>query len=230
MGHLIREIKQHIECEADDQVLAEKTRAELDALLLLPQSARDLPKKALPLVAPEEDPGYWATLFSWLVTHNLGEAFCHDEETVAQSRSLLDEWMLGKIVNQTLVDLDFSPEKAQDAVALLKILVAYQDWFERGAVKKKKVAKLLKFWLKDPEIQEYLRINRYEGVIWFNKEAFDKLTRGLLAIALIRIPTTSKLSPEKKGTRISDCYKIIHRLRKAGMKSGYQVEKLLSLV
>ena len=85
----------------------------------------------------------------------------------------------------------------------------------------------MKSWLKDPEIQEYLRINRYEGVLWFNKESFDHLTRGLLTVAIIRLKANADLTSAQVSAKVSDCYKIIHRIRKASKKSGYQVGKLL---
>ncbi len=230
MGYLIREINQHIGLEADDQLFAEKTRNELDTTLHLPQLIQELPKKARNLITPKDDSNHWNLLFSWIFTHNLGETFGEDADNSPQSRSLLDEWLLGKIVAQTLVELQQTPEKAQKSVDLLKILVAQQNWYARGAVKKKKADKLMKHWLKDPEIQAYLRINRYEGILWFNEEAFDQLTRGLLSIAVIRLNTESDLSPKQIEKRTNNCIKIIHRLRKASNKSEYQVKELIRLV
>ena len=138
MGHLIREINKLIECESDDSGLAEKTCDELEIALNLPELAQNLPKKARRLVSPKADPAHWGLLFSWLFTHNLGAVFCKgDEDAIEQSRNLLDEWLLGKIVAQTLVDMDLSQEEAKQSVNLLKILVARQTWFERVLLKRK---------------------------------------------------------------------------------------------
>jgi glycosidase len=226
MAHLIREITTVIDCETDDQSLAEKTCTELEAVLFLPKSTI-LPKKALSLVAPEDDPHHWSLLFSWLFTHDLGTILCEGEDSIEQSRSLFDEWLLGKIIIQTIVELDSTPDQAEGYVNLLKILIAYQNWFKKIPTKKKKMVSLLKTWLEDPEIQKYLRVNRYNGVLWFNKEAFDKLTQGLLTIAIISITTDPDLSNEQVSTGASDAYKFIRRLRKASEKSEYQVIKLL---
>ncbi len=230
MGHLIREINKLIDCEADDHAMAEKTSTELEAVIYLPQQVKELPIKARTLLAPEDNAAYWGLLFSWLFTHNLGETISQDADAVEQSRSLIDEWLLGKIVAETWVEMELSPANSQISVDLLKILVAKQNWFERFSAKKKKAASLLELWLNDPDIQEYLRINRYEGVLWFNKEAFDRLTRGLLAVAVIGLQTSSDLSAEQVQTRTLDCYKVIRRIRKASKKSGYQVERLMEKV
>ena len=137
---------------------------------------------------------------------------------------------MGKIVAQALTGPELPQEQAQESVKLLKILVAHQNWFEALPAKKKYAASILKTWLKDPEIQEYLRINRYEGVLWFNREAFDKFTRGLLTVALISTTSDTELSDQEISSRTLRCYKIIHHIRKASIKSGYQVEKLLDSV
>ena len=123
-----------------------------------------------------------------------------------------------------------SPKGGQESVHLLKILITHQNWYHDLSPKKKTALPILKSWLQDPEIQEYLRINRYEGVLWFNKEAFDELTRSLLIIAIIKTTTEPKISEKKISARIRKCYKIIHQIRKASQQSGYQVEKLLELV
>jgi glycosidase len=230
MGHLIREINQLIGCDANDEALADKTCDQLNAVLQLPNVAEGLPKKAQHLIAPKEDPTYWGTIFSWLFTNNLGEIFCDEQDTVEQSRNLIDEWLLGKIIAQTMDEFKPSPQGGVESVQLLKILISHQNWYKGLAPKKKNAALALKSWLKDPELQEYLRINRYEGVLWFNKEAFDELTRCLLAIALIKTFTDSKLSDKKISSRTKGCYKIIHHIRKASKESGFQVEKLLELV
>jgi len=227
MGHLVREINQLIDRQADDQLLADKTCTELDAALNLPILIKGLPKKARRMVAPKDDPAHWGLLFSWLFTHNLGEIFYDGENAAEQSRNLIDEWLLGKIVAQALEGLDIPQEQTLESVQLLKILAAHQDWFEGLPAKKKSASPTLKSWLNDPEIQDYLQINRYEGVLWFNKEAFDTLTRGLLTAAIINTSTDPNLSDQEISSRTLGCYKIIRFIRKASKKSGYQVEKLL---
>ena len=107
-------------------------------------------------------------------------------------------------------------------------MVAQQNWADGIPNKKKTAGSLLKSWLSDPEIQDYLRINRYEGILWFNKEALDNLLRGLLAIALITTSTDEKLSEPQISKRNLESYKIIKKIHTAAQKSGYQVDKLIA--
>jgi hypothetical protein len=227
MGHLVREINQLIECQTDDQYQADKTRNEVNSVLHLPILTKNLSKKAHRLIAPKDDLSYWSLLFSWLFMHNLGEIFYEGADAVEKSRNLIDEWLLEKIVTETLLDLGVSHDQTLEMVLLLKILVANQNWFVGVSPKRKKTPALLKGWLNNFEIQEYLKVNRYDGVIWFNKEAFDKLTQGLLAVALINLWSNPQLSVQEATEKVKNCYKIIRHIRKASQKSEYQVEKML---
>jgi hypothetical protein len=228
MGHLAREINQHLECESDDRILAKQTTTILETSLYLPQTSQKLPSKVQNLVSPLDEPSYWYLLFSWIFTHKLGEIFCEDNLDVAiQSHNIIDEWLLGKIIAKTFTDLALPFEQSQERVNLLKVLIAQQNWYTKGSVKKGKARKFLKKLLNDPEIQSYLRINRFEGILWFNKEAFDQLINGLLMIAIVSILSDSDLSQDQAETRVKSCIKIISRIQKAGKKSEFQVTKLI---
>ena len=234
MGHLVREINQLIECAADDVTLAQETRAELETTLYLPLLHQKYPDneskfaQIADFAAPPDDLAHWSLLFGWLFTHNLGKTICEEEDISERSRSLIDEWLLGKIIRQALADLGLPADAPVKAVNLLKILVAQQNWADGIPNKKKTAGSLLKSWLSDPEIQDYLRINRYEGILWFNKEALENLLRGLLAIALITTSTDEKLSATQISKRNLESYKIIKKIHTAAQKSGYQVDKLIA--
>jgi glycosidase len=230
MGHLIQEINTLTDTAANEEKITEKTCEELGILLNIPKQAEKLSKKARQLVVPESDPAYWNTIFSWLFTHNLGEIFSDDLYDAKRSRSLIDEWLLGKIIIEALLASDLSQQEAHEAGQLLKILVEHQYWYLDSIKKKEAIPTVLSSWLENPEIQEYLRFNRYEGVLWFNKEAFDKLTRSLLTVSLINIQVDPNFSGKQKRKRSKRCYKIIHAIRKASAKSGYQVGKLIDQV
>jgi glycosidase len=235
MAHLVRKINQLIGCEADDQALALETKNELSVALNLFRldqrypSEADSYKKISQFINPKNEPYLWGILFSWLFTHGLGKTLCEDNTTIEHSYSLINEWLLGKVAAQTLDELQPAYSSEAESIALLKILVAQQSWVA-NVPKKKPALKLLETWLSDPEIQDYLRVNRYEGVLWFNKEAFDNLLRSLLSVALISNISKGSEVLEKTSTLNLKGYKIIRKIHKAAKKSGYQIEKLLQLV
>ena len=80
------------------------------------------------------------------------------------------------------------------------------------------------------EIQEFLRINRYEGVLWFNKESLETLLRGLLAIDLIASLSNPENTATDLNARYLRSYNIIQNINNAAQRSDYKVEKLVEQV
>lgn len=236
MRHLIREINKLIETQADEELFAEATHRELETtlgLMLLPQKFPEDEKiyhEIVQQIAPESDPAHWSVLFSWVFTHNLGKTISETEDFSERSRSLIDEWLLSKIIAQTISGLDLPADGVQKSLKLLKILVAQQNWAEGLAGNKKSATTLLNTWISNPEIQEYLRINRYEGVLWFNKEALDTLLRGLLAIDLITTLSDPEITIDEMNTRNQRSHKLIKKITMAAKNSDYQVDKLIEAV
>jgi hypothetical protein len=86
---------------------------------------------------------------------------------------------------------------------------------------------VLESWLKDDEVQQFLQVNRYQDVLWFNRETFEQLLRWMLLVALITICADPLRSADETAQEISQCYDVVNKLQQAKEESGYQVEKLL---
>jgi hypothetical protein len=84
--------------------------------------------------------------------------------------------------------------------------------------------------LKDGEIQRFLRVNRYQGILWFNHEAYLALLRWMLVTEIIRTFAIPKASRNAKSKKLSELTAFYARLESAEIKSEYQVEKLLDHV
>ncbi len=237
MIRLLSEIEGMIEADVDNEALAGEVCLKLESALGLAQIPEQLPaSKGVALDSllawldpSEDDTAFWGTLFSWLFTHNLGKVSDQDEYA-AVGRSWLDDWLLGKIIHQTLEDLELESHVADEAVTAVKIMVVHQDWGRTPPASTAQASQILQTWLRDDDIQRFLRINRYQGVLWFNKEAFDQLLGWMLAIAVITTLTDPKLSEKKKATAIQTSYDVIEKLATAAIESGYQVERLLEAV
>ncbi|MCK4316311.1 MAG: hypothetical protein KAX24_11120, partial [Anaerolineae bacterium] len=106
-------------------------------------------------------------------------------------------------------------------------LTSHQRWFETEAPKKKQAYRVLESWLKDDEMQQFLQVNRYRGVLWFNKEAFEQLLWWMLLVAVVTISADPLRSTAEVSQEIVTAYDIVRKLQQAEEESGYQVEKLL---
>jgi hypothetical protein len=115
-------------------------------------------------------------------------------------------------------------------VSTVKILTAHSDWFRTRAPKAARAYQVLTRWLSDAQVQQFLQVNRYRGVLWFNHEAFQQLTTWMLTVAAVQIAADETLDPADVATQIADAYDLIRTLQQAEAGSGYQVEKLIDAI
>lgn len=170
----------------------------------------------------------WGVLIAWLTNHRLGEIQLSEntpvEQAIETSRSWIDEWLLGKFITSALQDLEVEAGNAWRAVGLVKLLTGHQAWFSTNKDHPQAAYQVLQSWLQDSEVQQYLGVNRYQGVLWFNKESFETWLWWMFAVALIQIRAEHG---EAGGAQIVACYQIILTLLAAQKESRFQLDKLL---
>jgi glycosidase len=207
---LLQEIARFVGAAADTAALARDMRDELEAILRLPARFGKAPwLPTASRVAQDDrltanldnDPLRWGTVLGWWTVHSLG-----------------------KVLAAALQDVGMDEPAAWRAVALIKILTSHQGWSAQGAVQADELVDTL---LGDAEVQHYLQVNRYQDVLWFNKEAFHELLRGLLWVALIQ--ASAHLLTAEATQKANVCYELLETLRQAADASGYRVEELVKL-
>jgi glycosidase len=176
----------------------------------------------------------WGIILGWLFTHNLAKSL-PELGYEERGRKLFSDWMLDKIVASTLQELGLGPENAWDAVTCIKILIRHQNWYKESLQNHDGTLRILQTWLKDPDIQKYLKINKYQGTIWFNKETMESLLRWMLTIATISLLVNEKedglREPDESVTKnILTIYEEIRKILTASKQSKYKIEKLLKIV
>ena len=254
MAHLLREIGQltggdESEAATAADAIASQVRQELEVILHLPvwgthshpcsahgcegaaEYLRTGPSTADQRSALRaglgDDPLTWGTLLGWLFTHALGKVTDRvDFEQV--SRSWIDEWLLGKIIAGALQDLGLDEGAAWYAVEMIKVLTSHQRWFQIRSPVEQQVHGVLESWMKDDDVQRILQVNRYQGVLWFNKEAFERLLWWMLLLAAVAMDV-EPLRPQAEE-EFGMAYDVVGVLQEAAQESGYQVEALLELV
>ena len=244
MAHLLRQIKDLTQTETEEDLMAELARNQRNkakAILGLPVLKDRYPparskkySSALKLVESsiesEKDDEIkilgFGILLAWTFTHELGRVIA-DEDYEERSRTWIDEWLFGKMIAQTYQDLGVEEGEAWWAVALVKLLCAHQNWYEIEAAHNKRAFLVLNAWLQDGDVRNFLHLNRYQDILWFNKESFDTLIRWMFMVAVVGILAAAEGNEEAVKDQILEQYEVIEQLQKAVSKSDYQVEKLL---
>jgi hypothetical protein len=88
----------------------------------------------------------------------------------------------------------------------------------------------LELLLKDDGVQQFLQVNRYNDILWLNKEAFEELRWWLFIAAAIGIISDPLRSMSEIMKETERCNGILRKWEEAEKRSEYQVEKLLEAV
>jgi hypothetical protein len=235
---LLEEIKGQTAGSGDAAEIAGKMRRDTGIALSLPllessripageRKAKDALKFMLSGVGKksrigEGDPFAWGTLLSWIFTKHLG-AVVSAQNPGEISRAWIEEWLLAKIISAGLVELGLTPEQAGKSLMLIRLMSGHADWFERFSQEDNPGAAVLQSWLIDPELQRFLQVNRYQEILWFNRDAFEELLWWLCLGSLFS-------SPQEITDALVSRLGIVERLLDAARDSGYQVEKLVAAV
>lgn len=242
LRNLLRGIQQ-ISDSGDHETIVTEVRAELTVLLELGQS--DLSPEIMPAhtaagpIQTEDPLAYlrreldddllrWGTLLAWLFIHPLGKLVAAGADGAAtdagqQSASLIDEWLLGKVISGVMRELGQDDTAAWRTVALVKLLCSHQAQLSAPA-QTQPARQLLAAWLADRDIQTYLQINRYRDVLWFNKEALERLL--LLLLATSAITTGAASAPADTG-RLAASFARVRAIQQVAEAAGYQVDAVI---
>jgi hypothetical protein len=178
----------------------------------------------------------WGILFNWLFTHALGR-MVDGTAPDAASRSLVDEWLLGKPMTWAFQEVaGVGPEGSgreldagalRRAVEMVKILISHHGWCEAIEGQKQQAYDRLVSWLRDGLVQQFIQVNRFDGILWFNKEAFEQFLDRMLIVAAVEASAQTGKPPAEVAQRVVACYKLLRKLNQAADASEYQVAGLL---
>jgi len=217
---LLHAITAFTDGKGEEAAVAREIRDQLKAALRLPVLL-DGEVGAYLRSGLDDGPATWGTLFGWIFVHALGRA---TTETGVEevSRSWLDEWQLGRILSGALVALGPDQGAADYAVTMVKVLTAHQRWLESGGMDR--LYEMLTSLLQDPDVQRALLINRHQGILWFNKEAFEQLLWWMFVTTILARRATST---KRASAEILSWWETIKALQEVSEASKYHVEKLL---
>ncbi len=174
-----------------------------------------------------DDPLRWLAIFAHVFTHRLGlMASADDPEN--QAVSWFDEWQFGRILIDAALAVEISPDEAEKLIGRVRLLIGQQSWFNR--LGREPLAQVMADWLSDSEVRRFIGVNRYQEILWYNREAFQDFLWWMMLIAVLQAAADPRLSASDVVERTLTTHDIILRLLTASTLSDYQIEKLLAAV
>ncbi len=238
MMNLLQEAKQLSGGREDVATIAREVRQKLEAILYLPILTSRYPRlqpRGVKAAAEylhkrlNDSPHTWATLFSWLFVHALGEVV-NQRDFARRSRTWIDEWRLGETILSIHRDFGLDEAAAWSSLTVIKLLTGHQRWFEAKPSEQKQAYTVLESLLKENEVQQFLQVNQYNNTWWFSKEAFEEMLWWLMMVAALTIGSDPLRPVNAVVEELEKCYSIIQIWQEAEEESEYQVEKLLSIL
>jgi glycosidase len=238
MTQILRAMKQFAGGTGDVAALASATHDQLETALFLPvfDSRYALPATAAFQEAVTflksglaEQARTWGVLFGWTIVHDLGRII-NPTDTGGQSRSCMDEWLLGRILSGVFRDLGLDESQTWEAVLLIGLLTSQQRWFDVEGTDALRAYHVLEALLKDLEGQQFLRVNRYQNILWYTGENLDQLLWWLFVVAAIQSGADTLRPTAEVAEEFLDRYRLVTTLQEANRKAEHQVEKLLEAV
>ncbi len=138
--------------------------------------------------------------------------------TGAQIVAWIDEWQLGRMLGDALRAAGVADARIWQLIQLVKIGLNVE--FENRKSKFKNL-------LDDANVAEFLNINEFDGVRWFNQEQFGALVNWLQVIGAYKVLHT-QTNATKQNAALIQQYAQWNAWRDAEAKSDYQVDKLLA--
>jgi hypothetical protein len=139
------------------------------------------------------------------------------------ARYYLQEWLLGKTIQQVFRDL-----RADDPAAYLDRLLVFvltAHWRLFTAHMNEEIGGKLAALFADPVTQEYLQFNRHETQLWLNKEQLERLLGSLLLTTVIHLQATGDLTDRTLRETIDRTGRILD----AAQLAGYRVDHIVPL-
>ena len=169
--------------------------------------------KAIPPAPDIDERLAWISLFVWAGVRTL-------------DRGRIVEWGLDCLIAGTLREMGVDDSAAAEAASAIKALTTHQRWAKMGSPAKKRPVRLAETLFSDHDIKQVLKVNEYQGIVYFNKEAFERTLWRLMAVAVIDITADPTMPAGDVPDAVVKAFETIQALYEAETRSAFQLEKL----
>jgi len=239
LARFLSEVASAAEIQTDLSPLIGKVWREIHQIRLLPSLTQAFLDQAIPgavlLPDQEEWPRRGAILLACALLRPLGN-LSTIEQAANLGRDRLEAWRLSGSLEEALVNLGFPMQDAALGSAIIRIELSLRSTLcIHHSDARLAATEAIHQLFGDGEARRWLGVHRWNGILWFSREAFNEAVRWLLVSALVS--TLERNQDEEGGATIglpfTDIMEWLENaiwLRSAAEYSGYQVEKLLEIL
>ena len=182
---------------------------------------RKLVKKAVDFLNKGFNDDRWLALFTWVFLSDLAG----NGKKMPRKDVLFNQWRFASVVNECLLQMGRGEWNATHLITTVKMLTIIQGWNEVKDLSN--LPGLIKDWIEDPLVSEFLGINENENILWFNQEGIQEFLWWLMSLAVL-----DELEKDTKGNgitakRLLAIYQVIEKIIYAENNSEFQVKKLI---
>ncbi|TFG63501.1 MAG: alpha-amylase [Spirochaetales bacterium] len=191
------------------------------ALIDLPRVLRDF--KLDSLVSLTE--GTPSLMLLWALFKPVGSLI--DDDAAEGSCSFFDEWLLTKPVSRLLEESGLNAYSIDRLTFTLKVLLLHQDWYTSADESSPEAAAgaAMETFISCDETRLFLGENRFEGILYFNRECYEEFIWWMFTIALLNLIETDKAAEELPRLK-----SVMEAWISAEKASGYKVQELLGFL
>ncbi len=136
----------------------------------------------------------------------------------------VDEWQLGRIIGDALRSAGVADARIWQLMSLIKIGLPKPKTAPTNG--KAKGPSALEQLFAEKQVRDFLNVNTFNGVEWFNREQFQALTDWLAVIGTARV-LANRTNATKEFGGLVEQHAQWKVWREAEVQSNYQVQKLL---
>ena len=234
--NLYKAINDHVNGSANPAGLAKEMRIELETMLdrsyLCTEKLSKRKVTAYKTVIkyiedhPETLKVQGAVKLVWLCCQLLGKVI-DVRETNVVSRSWMDEWQLNRIAVSALESFGIAENHAWQIIRIINIMITHRDWNSVSDTQPMPLRMIVEEWLRDTDVQEYLSVNRYQGVLWFHKESFDVFIRWMFWLATFRVRLIYSRDLKRMQAEILNVFNQVEQISIAAENAEYRIDKFM---
>ena len=174
------------------------------------------------------DPRSHFLLIIWALLSGLASASDEAEE-VNSFKVFLDQNPVRKLIQEALRSIGYSDHEAWKNSQALMCMLTFKELPLLKTDKAVKIATLtlVKESLANQDLKDFLEVNSYKEIDWYNGERFTQMLSFWQTAQFIHVFADQKRKQPEIKARLENIQAVVSNLVEAGSLAGYQVEKLI---